>query len=202
MQRLILPINDAKLTASWKTDAYKNRFGFVHYGIDLVSTVGNTTVYAMGECIVLGAGYDNVFGNSIVIKYPEVYNHKTQTYHDLIVRYNHFASINVKKGEEIKNNSAGVIEKVIGQYGATGQYVSGAHLHLEVDTDTQWPFFTPSLSVQSTLFKGTKFNANDKTMSNPLDWIYCKADAPDKQTWTTANDVYIRSEDKTIQMIT
>lgn len=194
-QKLIQPINKIRVTASCKTDAYKDRFGLVHYGTDCMSSAGGTTVYASGNGTVLGAGYDSVFGNVVVVKYPAAYNHATGKYADLIVRYFHFASVAVKKGESVTRNTA------LGQYGATGQYVSGAHLHFEVDTDTAWPFFTPSLKGQSTFFKGTNFNANDKTMTNPWNWIHCKTSAPDSQTYTTDANDYIRAEDKTITKI-
>jgi hypothetical protein len=32
-------------------------------------------------------------------------------------------------------------------------------------------------------------------MSNPLEWLYRKTTAPDNQTWTTANNKFIRAED-------
>lgn len=46
--------------------------------------------------------------------------------------------------------------------------------------------------------KGTAVGANDKTMTNPLEWIYRKTSAPENQTYTTTADAYIRTEDKTV----
>lgn len=194
-QKLILPINNAKLTASWKTSSYTTRFGFTHYGIDMVSTKGVTTLYASGNGVVLKTGTDSVLGKILVIKYTDVYNKVTKRSCDIIVRYNHLASYYVIANQKVTKDTK------IGLYGNTGAYSAGAHLHIEVDTDVEHPFFTPTLSGNSNYFKGKNSGANDKTMSNPLEWLYCKASKPDYQTYTTANDTYIRIEDKTIEKI-
>ena len=49
-QTLILPINRAVVTASMGNAAYQARFGFPHYGTDLVSAVGDppSTPAALG----------------------------------------------------------------------------------------------------------------------------------------------------------
>lgn len=194
-QKLVLGINNTKLTASWKTDSYKNRFGLVHYGVDMVSSKGVNTLYANGNGTVLLSGKDSVLGNTIVIKYPNVYNRVTKKSSDIVIRYYHLASYYVVANQKVTKDTK------IGLYGNTGQLSTGAHLHMEVDTDTKNPYFTPTLSGTSTYFKGRKYGANDSTMSNPISWLYCKSTAPDYQTYTTANDIYIRTEDKTIENI-
>ena len=194
-QKLILPINNTRVTASWKTNSYSTRFGMIHYGVDMVSSAGSTVLYASGNGTVLNCGYDNILGNMVVIKYPNSYNRITGKTQDVICRMWHMASITVKKGQSVTKDTK------LGLYGNTGQYSTGAHLHIEFDTDVVNPYYTPTLSGTSTFFKGTKQGANDKTMSNPLEWLYCKTSAPDKQTYTTANDIYIRPEDKTIAVI-
>ena len=191
-QKLIQPINDLYLTASYKNASYKSSFGFTHYGVDCRSERRKTTVYASGNGTVLAAGYDSVFGNILVIRYPEAYNRATGKYADGIVRYFHFASTCVTKGQAVTKDT------VIGQYGNTGQYSVGAHLHFECDTDTRYPLWTPSLSGKSTFFTGSSYGAGDAAMSNPLDWIYCKFSSPDNQTYTTAGDRYINAADKSI----
>ena len=195
-QKLIQPINDLYLTASYKNSSYKTSFGFTHYGVDCRSEQRKTTVYASGAGTVLAAGYDSVFGNILVIQYPEAYNKATGKYVDVVVRYFHFASTSVTKGQAVTKDT------VIGQYGNTGQYSVGAHLHFECDTDTKYPLWTPSLSGKSTYFTGSNAGASDATMSNPLSWIYCKSSSPDKQTYTTAEDSYINSADKSIDKLT
>ena len=191
-QKLIQPINDLYLTASYKNSAYKASFGFTHYGVDCRSERRKTTVYASSNGTVLAAGYDSVFGNILVIRYPEAYNRATGKYVDVVVRYFHFAGTSVTKGRAVTKDT------IIGQYGNTGQYSVGAHLHFECDTDTKYPLWTPSLSGRSTYFTGSNAGAGDATMSNPLGWIYCKSSSPDKQTYTTAGDSYINSGDKTL----
>ena len=34
-QKLILPINETRITASYKNSNYKKQFGYTHYGIDM-----------------------------------------------------------------------------------------------------------------------------------------------------------------------
>ena len=195
-QKLILPVNKAVVTASIKTEAYKKDWNFVHYGLDMVSAAGNTTVYACGNGEVIKTGLDSMVGNTVVVKYHDAYNHKTGKSADLIVRIFHMASIAVKDGQKVNKDT------VLGRYGSTGKYTSGAHLHMEVDTDTKHPFGTPSVGAGKTnIYYGTGYQANDKTMSNPTEWLHCKASAPDNQTWATRNNSYIRDEDKSIPMI-
>ncbi len=67
-QKLILPINNTLLTASWQTEAYRRRFGFAHYGADMVSADGNRVVYSCGNGVVLAAGCDNILGNCVVLR--------------------------------------------------------------------------------------------------------------------------------------
>lgn len=189
MQKLILPINRAKLTASWKTDSYRARFGFNHYGVDMVSAAGSRLVYAQGRGTVLLAGRDSVLGNTVVVRYEDVYNPNTGAGQDMIARMYHFDSLFCKKGQVLTKDSR------LGYYGSTGQYAAGAHLHLELDTDLGYPFYTPTLSGVSTFFKGSRLGATDKTMVNPISWTHCKISAPDYQSYTTARDGYIRGED-------
>lgn len=195
-QKLILPINKCKLNASWQTAAYQTQFKMIHYGVDLVSTAGSTQLYASGDGTIVATGNDSVLGNFIVVRYMNVYNNITKTSCDLICRMWHLASIAIKVGDKVTKDSK------IGLYGNTGQYTTGAHLHLEVDTDVEHPMYTPTLSGKTANFFGTSYGANAKTMSNPFEWIHCKTDAPDNQTYTTANDAYIRVEDKNIVCIT
>lgn len=68
LQQLILPINKCKLTASWKTDSYRNKFEFVHYGADMVSTAGAVAIYASGDGEVVATGADSVVGNVVAVR--------------------------------------------------------------------------------------------------------------------------------------
>lgn len=190
--RLILPINRARLTASWKTAAYRQRFGFEHYGIDMVSAAGDTLVYASGEGTVLAAGRDSVLGNCLVVRYRDALNRESEQERDVICRMFHFDRLLVGKNAKLTKDTP------IGRYGNTGMYSIGAHLHLEMDTDLAYPFHTPTLLGKSTLFSGKRQGATDAAMSDPLEWLYCKTSAPDRQTYTTAGDRYIRQQDRTL----
>lgn len=192
-QKLIFPINNTKITASWKTSAYQTKFGMIHYGVDMVSSKGDTKLYASGNGIVLNCGNDNVLGNMIVIKYTDVYNDVTKKSQDVICRMWHLAKISVTKNQKITKDT------VLGNYGNTGQYSTGAHLHIEFDTDTSYPYYTPTLTGQSTYFKGKNYGANDKTMFNPIEVLYVKDTSPDYQTLFTTNDSYVSAYDKIIK---
>jgi len=193
MQQLILPINQAKLTASWKTQSYRTRFGFEHYGIDLVSTAGQTLVYASGNGTVLAAGYDNVFGYYLVIRYQTA--RRPGFTGEVICRMFHFASLLVRAGQRVTKDTK------LGYYGNTGLYTTGAHLHLEMDRDVAYPYYTPTLSGRSTRFLGKTYGANDASMDNPLSWLHCKVSPPDNQRYTTADNQFIRLEDRSIAII-
>lgn len=198
-QKLIQPLNKLRLTASMKNASYKSTFGSVHYGIDCADAVTpfDRTVWGMGDGTILDCGMDNVFGNYLVIKYPRAYNHKEKRYADLIVRLYHLNSYgNCHPGMAITKDTK------LGEYGDTGLYVSGKHLHIEVDEDTVYTHYTPTISGNSSKFKGSNSGANDKTMSNPLDWMHCKTSAKDYQTYTTDGTAYINSADKTTVKIT
>lgn len=185
MQKLILPINKARLTASYKNEAYYKKFGFHHYGIDLCDAVApfDRTVWGMGNGEIIDTGLDSCFGNYVVVKYDDAYNNKTNKSNDLIIRLFHFNSINVKKGSKITKDD------IIGEYGDTGSYAEGKHLHMEVDADTKYTHYTPTISQSSSKFYGRNSGANDKTMSNPLEWFRL-------QSFITENSSYINPDDK------
>lgn len=193
-QQLILPINKCKLTASMKTDAYRNKFGFTHYGVDMVGPSNDRTLYASGNGTVVAVGKDSVVGNVVVVRYMDAINHQTGKAQDVIFRYCHLESIAVKSGQMVNK------EIKLGIYGNTGSMVMGVHLHLEADTDTDHPLHSPTVK-NSSLLKGTSLGANDKTMTNPLDWLHIKTDALEKQTYTNAENEFIKPEDKKLPEI-
>lgn len=193
-QKLLLPVNHAKLTASWKTAAYRGRFGFEHYGVDMVSTRGQTLVYASGSGQVLGAGWDSILGYSLIIRYDRAQNAKNRQ-ESFICRMFHFRSLLVRQGQALTKDTP------LGHYGNTGLYSAGDHLHLELDKDLAHPFYTPTLSGSSTLFRGRRQGATDSTMENPMSWLWCKTTPPDSQSYQTAKDIYIRPEDWNLPLL-
>ena len=194
-QKLILPINKCRLTASWKTVAYKIKFHFEHYGADMAGTARDRTVFASGSGTVVAAGRDKVVGNVVAVVYPGALNRRTGKVQDLVLRYFHLESIAVKAGQPVGKDTR------LGLYGNTGLMKMAYHLHLEADTDIRRPLYSPTVN-NSNFLKGRAAGANDRTMSSPLDWLHCKTDAPDFQAYSTTNDAYIAQADKTIPNVT
>ena len=97
-QKLILPLNDLRITAAYKNVQYKTQFGFSHYGTDCIST--GTAVHACGNGRVIAAGMDGLspqgdlarLGNVLVIVYRDVQYHDG-TVGDLACRMYHFDKI-------------------------------------------------------------------------------------------------------------
>ena len=52
-QRLILPINRARITAGYKNSNYRSEFGYTHYGCDLTDSKKSIlTVWGSGKGMV------------------------------------------------------------------------------------------------------------------------------------------------------
>lgn len=194
MQKLILPINNTRLTASYKNSAYLKKFGFVHYGADFVSNAGDTKIYGSGDGLVVNTGTDSIVGKIMIIRYPQAYNNITNSYHDIVIRYYHLDSIALGVGAKVTKDT------VIGYYGNTGVLVMGKHLHMEIDKDTLHPLYSPTV-LHSNLLRGRLFGAVDKDMTDPLQWMHIKTSAPDSQIFSTANDSYINSNNKFIPVV-
>lgn len=188
-QKLILPINACKVTASMGTSAYKAKYGFSHYGVDMVSTKGTFLIYASGTGKVVATGRDAVVGNVVIVQYNDALNRKTSRAQNLVFRYFHLTQISVKPGQPVDKNT------VLGIYGSTGSLPMSPHLHLEADSDIKYPLFTPTVS-RSDFLKGTTAGANSQSICNPLDYLYCKTTAPDNQTYITAADAFVTTADR------
>lgn len=172
-QKLIQPINNARLTASYKwRDAYKRQFKATHYGQDMT---GGPIVYAQGTGTVAFAGWDNVCGYVVGIVYKDCYSWYYKTVSDITGRYYHMADVRVKPGQRVTKDTR------IGTVGNTGKYTTGAHLHVELDTDTKYPAYTPALTGNSNILKKGTRGAKDTTV-DPMRWTHTKASAPDNQT--------------------
>ena len=206
MQKLINPINKACLTASIDTKAYTARFGFRHYGTDMVSTERDKdgkvvdSVWGLGNGTVLATGYDTACGWVLAILYPEAYNHRTSKVESIVVRHFHLKTIYVRVNQKVTKDTK------IGKYGHTGKYAgTGPHLHLEADTDTAHPLYTPTVKasdfLRGTLQKAFPYDSPQNTVRNIMDYLHYKTSAKDYQSYTTANNEYIRPEDKNIPFI-
>lgn len=192
--KLILPINDAMLTASMKTEAYTKRFSCVHYGVDLISRQRDRVVFASGKGTVVACGVDRVVGNVVAIRYPSAENRKTGKTCDLILRYFHLDRVNVMEGQAVTKDT------ILGLYGETGSMTVGRHLHLEADADTMHPLHSPTV-LRSDFLRGRAESAHDRTVVNPVDWLHCKTSKPDFQSWTTAGDIFCAAGDRLMENI-
>ena len=172
-QKLIMPINKARITASYKNANYTREFGYVHYGVDMTDkNRKDYTLYASGKGVVTHCGFNKSGGNVIVIVYRDCELPIGGT-RDIVLRYFHLKTIKVKVGQKVNKDT------VIGLYGNTG-YSSGAHLHLEADTDVNYPNYTPQISSgasNSVLKKGIA-----STMLDPVNVLWVKTSRPDYQS--------------------
>jgi len=190
MQKLILPVNKMKVTCGYKNEWYpKTKFNGKylgeHYGLDFSN---DTTMWGSGDGIVISAGEDRCFGKYVVVKYKYAYNHKTGTAQDVVFRYFHMASVSVKSKQRVTKDTK------LGIMGSTGTYSSGIHCHLEVDSDTEYWNYTPSLSGNSSVFKAGYRDSRDTTI-NPIHFLHIKSSAPDNQVLTRNNDGFSTPKD-------
>ena len=88
---------------------------YIHKGMDFSTWRSGDPVVATANGQVVTVGYDNGFGNFIIIKHN----------YGIYTRFAHLRTIRVKKGEIVTQG------KVIGTVGNTG-LTTGPHLHYEV----------------------------------------------------------------------
>lgn len=169
-QKLIFPINKMRLTAGYKNVNYRTQFGYTHYGVDCTD-LGRSDfrIWGSGNGEVTHAGWSNSGGNVVIVVYREC-EMKDGSVKNLTMRYYHLKDINVKVGQKITKDTR------IGHYGNTGAS-SGAHLHLEIDTDIRYPNYTPQISSHSGVLK----SGTDSTV-NPCTALWCKTTYPDYQS--------------------
>ena len=166
-QILIYPMLDCTISAGFKNKAYKNYYGYVHYGVDFDSKRAvDFGVIASGKGTVLGVEMNvkNSIGGVVVIKYDNVYIPSNKLVKSVIFRYYHLYSIAVKKGQTV--NAYDIIGTV------SGNHKWWNHVHVEVDTDTKYPFYTPQVSEAASVLlkRGGLTNAVlSKSLLNPID---------------------------------
>lgn len=90
-------------------------YWYIHKGLDFSTWRSGDPVLATASGQVVTVGYDDTFGNSIIIKHN----------HGIYTRYAHLSSYSVKRGQMVEQG------EVIGHIGNTGMS-TGPHLHYEV----------------------------------------------------------------------
>lgn len=179
-QKLFTPYVNTVISASYKHPTYTIKEGTVHYGVDFFGD-GQVNLYASGDGIVVGKNPNMQYlGNVLAVQYNNVVKHNNTILPAVVFRYCHLASYNVSVGDHVNSNTCLAVT------GMTGQHVTGVHVHIEADTDTQYPLGTPS--EPST-------GGNDLTMFNPIEVLYLDSN----QSYNTYyQDGYIFESDKTL----
>ena len=189
-QKLRLPINGVNtLSASRTTDpnsSYAGSYnGSSHYGADIACSAG-TILKGLGNGTVVGTGYNTKEGYFISVKYLNCIPVSGGTYKDLIVRYFHMKSVSAKLNDAVTTSTT------LGESGNTGEWCSGAHVHVEVDTDTAYPNYTPSLQNSNNngggLYKGTD------SCENPFDWFFTYSGQSKARYWDS-DETWVFPED-------
>lgn len=157
MQKLIMPFKRQMMLCGYKNAQYLTYWKYAHYGVDISTIQGGAgtdpIIYASGDGVVVAAGKDNSLGYGVAVLYKDCYNHKTGKACDLVARYMHMQEIYVTTGQTVKAGDKLAVE---GKEG-TGDY----HLHIEFDTDTTWPVYTPQVAAGKTFWKkGTDSTVN------------------------------------------
>lgn len=115
---MILPLSKKVVTSpfGYRTSPISGEWK-MHGGIDLASPVGSE-VFATKEGTVSETGFDEVYGNYIILSHS---GRKTSL-------YAHLSKINVEKGQKVSGG------ETIGLVGITGA-TTGPHLHFEIRED-------------------------------------------------------------------
>jgi len=88
---------------------------YLHKGLDISNGRQGDPVLATAGGTVVAAGFDQSYGNMVILRHANGY----------FTRYGHMQSLAVKKGQSIKQG------QMLGKIGNTG-LSTGAHVHYEV----------------------------------------------------------------------
>ncbi|MFJ3825994.1 peptidoglycan DD-metalloendopeptidase family protein [Streptomyces nodosus] len=117
-QKLAAPLKGTPVISSpFGVSRPSSYYGY-HTGIDFAVPVG-TPVYAADAGTVTLSGWNDAYGNRIVIK------HKNRDGKSVETTYNHLSSLSVKQGDSVQ------VGRLVGHSGNTGNS-TGPHLHFEV----------------------------------------------------------------------
>lgn len=194
-EKAILPLNNARITAGYKSAAYRKKMGFQHFGTDMADlNRKDFAVYAPFKMKIVAVGNDMLMGGSLIavsVNLINVHYGPKKGARRLVVRMAHLAKNYVKVGDVVEPEG-----NKIADYGSTGKYGGSAHLHIEIDTDINYPQYSPTLSRSSNIWKAGR----DSTL-NPMDVF--KVDASGqrgyKQSFShaKASGTWVQPDDKT-----
>lgn len=181
-QKLIQPVNNMTVSASYLNTAYEKKFGFKHYGFDCYGA--STTIWSQGYGVVLDTGNDSCYGRYVVAMYFDV-----EGTGNVIANYFHLASVAVQTGQLIDKDVR------LGVMGKTGTYATGVHLHTEMRKYAlgQGKMLSP--------FSTNIFKKDNAEWLDPLSITYCKTSSPDYQQYSTTSDAYINSGYKSAKTV-
>lgn len=176
-QKLIMPVNNSTITATFKNKKYYTRFGFVHYGIDII---GDSNVWSCGDGIVTLTGLSNTYGKYASVIYPDV---KGSAFPFLLANYFHLNSVSVTPGQVVSKDTR------VGIMGCTGKYVTGIHLHFEL---------FPLQCINALIHYNAPDYLPNNNKINPLSILHLKTSPPDCQSISFTNDGYCNPVDITL----
>ena len=116
------------------------------WSYDAPTTAERGKIYASGNGKVVASGLDSGVGNVVVVLYDEAQLVDGRVM-PLVARYFHLARSMCFVGQSV------TAETLLGIEGNTG--TSGTHLHIEFDSDTQWPLYSPQVKGANLIRKGT-----------------------------------------------
>lgn len=180
------------ILTGYKTAQYKKSWGYPHYGIDISSIQGGQTtkdnmIRASGDGMVMWCRYDvptggaKSLGWAIAIKYDNCISRDGKV-SDLIVRYMHsqyyIDQYGVTHDGYYKDSNG---RRILGEKIIAGRIVKAGepiamegkvgtadyHVHFEMDTDTNYPEYTPQVSAGHSGWP----QGRDSTV-NPSLWLW------------------------------
>lgn len=182
-QKLALPINKCNITVMFKEDSpgyAHDWYPPCHFGMDMTGTVNPFYASGVGKVVGVGGAATVGVGFWAAIQYDNVYkwsmsSSSLTTLSSVIVRYFHLAA----KPALTVGQSVSLATK-IGTYSNTGSAKMNAHLHVEVDTDVNYPLYTPTLEgAAGGLYAGTR-GTGDTTI-DPSSVFFIKTSADEYQ---------------------
>ena len=211
MQKLLLPFKRQQIICGYKVAIYElppsqGGHGYKHYGIDISSRQGYSTVQeARNDHVIYSSGDGTVvvcqretgatqLGWAIAILYKDCVSHSGER-RDLLVRYMHSDVCYVKKGDKVSVGTPICLEGTEGTRGENGE--ANWHCHFEIDSDTGARYYTwsPQVSKGHTVW----VHGSDTTL-NPSNWLW-QSDDRVQDPYNFTNKAWINEVDKKLPSV-